>query len=181
MGLNITQLCHLAGARLVIGLDTRKQCLDVAQKLGADVTVNSSEQNAIEAIRKITGGKGVDIAFECASGSTEVGLSGGKTLFEAIDSLAESGRLIQIAFFHDKITLDPNRLRFKSIKYIFTDHDSRKDMETGMNLVARGRVKFSPYITHVLQGIEKLPQAIDITAYKAKYNAINPAVVVVSS
>ena len=47
------------------------------------------------------------------------------------------------------------------------------------NLVAQGKVKFSPYITHTLQGIEKLPEAIEITAYKGKYNAINPTVVIV--
>ena len=53
-------------------------------------------------------------------------------------------------------------------------------MEIGINLVAQGKILFSPYITHVLNGIEELPAAIDVTAYKAKNNAINPAVVVVS-
>ena len=179
MGLNITQLCHLAGASLVIGLDVREQCLAVAKQLGADVTVNASQQNAVQAIKEITQGKGVDVAFECASGSTEVGLSGGKTIFEAIEVLAVSGRLVQIAFFHDKISLDLNKLRFKNLKYIFPEEAYREDTDLGINLVAQGKVKFSPYITHTLQGIEKLPEAIEITTYKGKYNAINPTVVIV--
>ncbi len=181
MGLNITQLCRLAGAGLIIGLDTRDQCLSVAKQLGADETVNSIKQNAIEAIEEMTQGKGVDIAFECASGNPDVGLSGGKTLSEAIEVLSESGRLIQIAFFHEKILLDPNILRHKNIKYIFPEEAYRMDMQIGVNLVAQGKVKLSPYITHVLQGIEKLPEAIDITAFKAKHASINPAIVVVDN
>lgn len=89
-------------------------------------------------------------------------------------------RLVQIAFFHDKIALDPNLLRSKSIKYIFPDGAPKTDMDIGIQLVAHKKVHFKPYITHVLQGIEKLPEAMDITAHKGEHDAINPAVVVVS-
>jgi L-iditol 2-dehydrogenase len=180
MGLNITQLCHLAGASLVIGLDVREQCLVKAHELGADVTINSSQEDIVQAISELTQGKGVDVAFECASGSPEVGLSGGKSFFNALEVIRMSGRLVQIAFFHDKITLDPNIQRFRNLKYIFPDEEHREDMDIGIHFVAQGKIKFKPYITHILQGIEKLPEAIDITAHKAKYKAINPAIVVVS-
>jgi hypothetical protein len=36
-------------------------------------------------------------------------------------------------------------------------------------------------VTHVLQGIEKVPEAFEITSHKGKYKAINPAQVVISS
>jgi len=32
-----------------------------------------------------------------------------------------------------------------------------------------------PVITHVLSGIESVPEAFEITGHKAKYKAINPA------
>ena len=41
-----------------------------------------------------------------------------------------------------------------------------------------GRVHLEPTIRHVLQGIESVPQAFEITANKGKYQAINPAQVV---
>ena len=44
-----------------------------------------------------------------------------------------------------------------------------------MNLVASGRVRLKPTITHVLDGIDQVPRAFDITANKGKYKAINPA------
>ena len=39
----------------------------------------------------------------------------------------------------------------------------------------RGRVNLRPTITYVLQGIESVAEALEITANKGKYKAINPA------
>jgi hypothetical protein len=39
-------------------------------------------------------------------------------------------------------------------------------------------VHIEPTVTHVLKGIEKVPEAIEITGNKAKYGAIGPAQVV---
>ncbi len=180
MGLNITQLCHLAGAGRVIGVDIRDQCLDIARELGADITINANRQDAVQAIMELTGGKGADVAFECASGSPEVGLSGGRSLFDAVDAMGQFGRLVQIAFFHDKVNLDPNVLRAKCVKYLFPSGATTADMDVGMRLLASGKVRFKPQITHILNGIEKLTEAFDITAHKAQDDAVNPAVVVVS-
>jgi threonine dehydrogenase-like Zn-dependent dehydrogenase len=48
-----------------------------------------------------------------------------------------------------------------------------------VRLVASGRIRLKPVITHVLSGIESVPQAFEITGNKAKYKAINPAQVMV--
>ncbi len=47
-----------------------------------------------------------------------------------------------------------------------------------MRLVSSGRVRLKPTITHVLKGIESVPQAFEITANKGKFRAINPAQVI---
>jgi threonine dehydrogenase-like Zn-dependent dehydrogenase len=44
-----------------------------------------------------------------------------------------------------------------------------------VRLVSSGRVRLKPAITHVLSGIESVPQAFEITANKGKFQAINPA------
>jgi hypothetical protein len=49
-----------------------------------------------------------------------------------------------------------------------------------VRLVASGRVQLRDTITHVLQSIESVPQAFEITANKGKYRAINPAQVVMA-
>jgi len=51
-------------------------------------------------------------------------------------------------------------------------------MVYSVQLVATGQVQLEPTITHVLHGLDKLPEAFEITANKGKYRAINPAQVV---
>ena len=61
--------------------------------------------------------------------------------------------------------------------------DSYKESGSGARSVlhscsyhaSTGRVRLKPTITHVLQGMDKVPQAFEITANKGKYRAINPA------
>ncbi|HIM09430.1 TPA: Zn-dependent alcohol dehydrogenase, partial [Candidatus Poribacteria bacterium] len=48
-------------------------------------------------------------------------------------------------------------------------------LEHTIRLVTSGRVQVKPTITHILSGIEMVPQAFEITANKSKYGAINPA------
>ena len=48
-------------------------------------------------------------------------------------------------------------------------------LEHTVRLVASGRVRLKPAITHVLNGLDKVPLAFEITANKGKFQAINPA------
>jgi threonine dehydrogenase-like Zn-dependent dehydrogenase len=68
--------------------------------------------------------------------------------------------------------------RERSLRYLFPDISTREHLQHTVNLVASGRVKLEPTIRHVLQGIDSVPQAFEITANKGKYQAINPAQVV---
>ena len=52
--------------------------------------------------------------------------------------------------------------------------------EYTVRLVATGRISMAPTIRHVLEGIDKVPEAFEITANKGKHQAINPAQVVMS-
>jgi threonine dehydrogenase-like Zn-dependent dehydrogenase len=68
VGLAGTQLAAAMGAR-VIAVDLSPERLELARKMGASEVVNSSEANAVETIRDLTG-KGADLAMD-ASGATE--------------------------------------------------------------------------------------------------------------
>ena len=63
----------------------------------------------------------------------------------------------------------------KALRYLFPDISTLGHLEYTVRLVATGRVHVKPTITHVLNGIESVPQAFEITANKGKYRAVNPA------
>jgi S-(hydroxymethyl)glutathione dehydrogenase / alcohol dehydrogenase len=83
VGINVIQGAAIAGAEKIIAVDLLPKKLEFAKQFGATHTVNSKETNAVEAIRALTGGKGVDYAFEV------IGLPA--TIRQAYDSLKKRG------------------------------------------------------------------------------------------
>ena len=55
---------RLAGAHTIIAVDIDTRKLEWAREFGATHTVNSAEEDPVEAIRALTGGNGVDVAIE---------------------------------------------------------------------------------------------------------------------
>jgi S-(hydroxymethyl)glutathione dehydrogenase/alcohol dehydrogenase len=83
VGLSIIQGSRIGGASRIIAIDHIAAKLERAHSLGATDCINSSEGNAVERLREITGGQGVDHAFEA------VGLP--VLIRQAVESLATGG------------------------------------------------------------------------------------------
>lgn len=176
MGLNSAQAAKAAGADTVIGVDRRAEILDLAAKLGADIIIDASKENVVDRVMDLTQGKGVPIVIEAASGSPTVGLSGGSTVSDAVACVAKGGKILSIPHFHQPVTLDFNVLRSKRVTYLFPpDLAHPKEMALAARLVAQKRIRIDPMITHKLEGVEKIPEAMEITGNKPKYGALNPA------
>jgi threonine dehydrogenase-like Zn-dependent dehydrogenase len=181
MGLECLQIARISGAGQVITVDVRDEACRTSKELGADHALKASAVDPVAAIRELTGGNGADVVFECAGGSPKQGLAGSRTLTQAIDAVRSGGKLIGVSWFGGSLQLDVDLLRERSLRYLFPDISTQAHLEHTVRLVASGRVRLRPTITHVLQGIEAVPQAFEITAHKGKYQAINPAQVVMAS
>ena len=83
VGLSIVQGARIGGARQIIGVDVFESKLEMATRMGATHVVNSSSDDPVKAVRALTGGAGVDHAFEA------VGNAG--LVRQAIESLAIRG------------------------------------------------------------------------------------------
>jgi S-(hydroxymethyl)glutathione dehydrogenase/alcohol dehydrogenase len=83
VGLAIVQGARIGGARQIIALDMFDGKLEMARRVGATHAVNSSREDAVKAVRALTGGAGVDHAFEAVGNTTLVR--------QAIESLAIRG------------------------------------------------------------------------------------------
>jgi propanol-preferring alcohol dehydrogenase len=84
LGLSAVQLARAFGARQVFAVDIKASKLALAQQLGA-VPVQAADVDPAEVIRRLTGGKGVDVAIEL------IGLPA--TMEQAFKSLSIQGRL----------------------------------------------------------------------------------------
>ncbi|MBI2939083.1 MAG: Zn-dependent alcohol dehydrogenase [Chloroflexi bacterium] len=64
VGLNVIHGAVLAGASQIIAVDLLDNKLAYARRAGATHTINSRSDNPVEAIKALTGGRGVDYAFD---------------------------------------------------------------------------------------------------------------------
>jgi threonine dehydrogenase-like Zn-dependent dehydrogenase len=178
MGLAVMQVARASGAGQVITVDVRDDVLDLSRQLGASVTVNARESDPVHRILELTHGRGADAVFESAGGSTRQGLAGATTLRQALRVTRDAGTLVQVAMFDGPVELDLNQFRAKALRFLFPAPTNRKLMTYSVHLIATEQVKLKPTITHVFHGLEKLPEAFEVTANKGQYKAVNPAQVV---
>lgn len=64
VGLNVVQAAALSGAKRVVVVDLQPGKLELAKRFGATDLVNPADGDSVEQIRAVTGGLGVDHAFE---------------------------------------------------------------------------------------------------------------------
>ncbi len=181
MGLECLQIARLSGAGRTITVDVRDESCRMSKSLGADYAFNAKNVDVLKEIRDLTEGNGADVVFECAGGSPKQGLAGTASLRQALESVRSGGKLVGVSWFGAPLELDIDFLRERSLRYVFPDISTQAHLAHTVGLVSSGRVQLKHTITHVLQGLEAVPQAFEITANKGKYGAINPAQVVLKN
>lgn len=72
IGLNAVQGARLVGALTIIAVDVAPQKLEYAQQMGATHLVNAAQEDPLAAIKELTGGRGVDYAFEAIGRTTTI-------------------------------------------------------------------------------------------------------------
>jgi succinate semialdehyde reductase (NADPH) len=136
VGSALIQLASLFGASMIVAVDISDDKLAGARELGATHTVNSAQTDAPEAIREITGGRGVDVAFEA--------LGNAATFNVARDSVVEGGQIVVVGIAprgttgeFDLATIARRKLQIKG-SY---GAKPRRDMPVLLDLVARGHLR----------------------------------------
>src|SRR2546421_5629393 len=98
IGLLGVAVAKALGASPVILTGTRDNRLKIGLELGADYVVNAKKENAVEAVRRLNGGKGVDYVVECSGAPNAVN--------EAIRMVNRGGKVCLAAFPHEETAVD---------------------------------------------------------------------------
>jgi NADPH2:quinone reductase len=158
-GLAAVEIAKLMGAR-VIAVASSEQKLAVCRQHGADELLDYSVTGLKQGLRDLTGGRGVDIIYDCI---------GGEHSEAALRSIAWMGRFLVVGFAAGSIPRIPlNLLLLKSCDLIGvfwgqaasrdpTGH--RANMRAVLEWVASGRLK--PHI-HATYALGEIAQAIKV-------------------
>jgi threonine dehydrogenase-like Zn-dependent dehydrogenase len=155
IGLCATIGARLMGAAFVIGVDPDAHRREVAQKMGADVTIDPSQIDVAAQVKTITGG-GADVAIEA------LGTQG--TFEAALRSVRPGGTLSSLGVYSGKLAVpyDAFSAGLGDIRIVTTLCPGGKErMRRLMELVRRGRVDLTPLLTHRYP-LEKIGEAYEL-------------------
>jgi L-iditol 2-dehydrogenase len=110
IGLMGVAVAKAMGAQPVILTGTRDNRLEIGTKLGADHVINVREEEPVEAVRRLTNGKGVDYVVECSAAPNAIN--------DAAQMVNRGGKICLAAFPHEAPAVDVAHLVRNNI-YVF--------------------------------------------------------------
>jgi len=142
IGLYALQLVRAEGARRTVVVGTHRSRLEVARRLGADAVVDLSQEDPVEGVLRANEGRLADIVIE-ATGNPDA-------VETACQIASKKGKIVLTGIFHEEARVHPRHIVRKELRIRGSFCYTREDFATCIQLVADGRVRTAPVITHVL-------------------------------
>jgi L-iditol 2-dehydrogenase len=139
------------GAQPVILTGTRDNRLEIGKKLGADHVVNVRNENAVEAVQRITGGRGVHYVLECSGAPNAIN--------DATQMLMRGGRICLAAFPAQPVTVDVAGLVRNNVSLFGIRGEGRSAVHRAAAFMQQKRFDARIIHTHTFS-LEELPTAI---------------------
>jgi S-(hydroxymethyl)glutathione dehydrogenase / alcohol dehydrogenase len=174
VGLMAQKVAQLKGAGKVIGLDLQDYRLEAARRTAKAETINIEQDDPVEKIRDLTGGRGADVCVDAVGLEAEQSLSDKVSgllhlqsgtmaaLKMAIDSVRRGGTVSVVGVYgtaYDKFPL--GQIFDKGISLRFGQAPVQKYIDELIDLVATGRIRLNDIISHRL-GLDEAVHGYEI-------------------
>ena len=140
IGLLTLQAALLAGAGRVFVFDVDETRLELARSLGATGTFNSNNGNPILEIRKLTSGRGADVALECVGIPPTVNL--------AIEAVRKGGLVTLVGNVAPKVEIGLQSVVTRQIR-LQGSCASAGEYPACISLLSRGAIRVEPILSAV--------------------------------
>ena len=148
MGQLVIQGLKIAGAGTIIAVDISDNKLRESKELGADIIINAKDINPVEKIKELTGGKGVDIALECAGSKI--------TQEQCLLITKKKSKIGFLGIAYSDITLSEEafenifrkELELKGFWNSYSAPFPGQEWTKGINLVNEGKIKLKEMVSH---------------------------------
>ncbi|HEX9014901.1 MAG TPA: zinc-binding dehydrogenase, partial [Chloroflexota bacterium] len=115
--------------------------MKLGREFGADHLVWSrGGEEAIEQVKDLTGGAGVDLAVDCAGGPT--------TADDVIKMTKPGGKALLLPFYHEMMTADLGLAVRNDVTLFTTRGEGRSSCRRGLSMMEQGRLPIGRMITH---------------------------------
>jgi L-iditol 2-dehydrogenase len=151
IGLLGVAVAKALGAEPVILTGTRDNRLEIGRQLGADHVINVRKEDAVEAIRRITQGRGADYVVECSGAPDAVN--------DAARMLSRGGKICLAAFPHEPALVDVANIVRNNIYLFGIRGEGKSATHRAAAFMAQKRFDATKVHTHTFP-LEDLPTAI---------------------
>lgn len=145
IGMNAVQGAAIAGARMIIAVDTVDFKLEQSKKFGATHTINPKNQDLVQTVKDLTYGEGVRYAFEAIATPATIG--------QAYACTAKNGTVVVIGLTPataESIPVPPlDLVLFQKtlMGTLYGDSQPRKDIPELLAMYHVGKIKLDELIT----------------------------------
>ena len=140
IGLLCLKLLAAEGIRTIVaGAAGDAARLEAARRIGADVAVTAGERSVAEAVREATGGRGADVALECAGHPDSVRA--------CLEALRPMGRYVQVAICGRDITFPIDAIIYRQLEVAGSLCYTAATWERMMRIFAEGKVRLDDLIS----------------------------------
>jgi NDMA-dependent alcohol dehydrogenase len=146
VGLNVVQGARLAGAGRIIACDLLPLKLEFAREFGATDTINAGQENVVDRVRALTGGRGADYAFD-AIGSEA-------TTLQIVDAIRPGGTAVIVG-------MAPVAARAPITPYFMALQE--KTLKGTLYGSSRPEIDFPQLVDHYLAGRLKIDELVSRT------------------
>lgn len=160
IGLCATAGARLKGAALVIAVDGINSRLAVSRRMGADEVINFHDQDPVASVKRLTGGRGADVAIEA--------LGTQQTFESCLRSVRPGGTVSSLGIYSGKlaIPIEPFVGGLGDHRIVTTLCPGGKErMRQLMEMVRRGRLDLAPLLTHRF-ALGDILEAYDVFAHQ---------------
>ena len=147
LGLSVLDvLCHSASAALTIVTDIQPFRLETARKLGADYTINITQEDPVERVMEITQGVGVDCVIE-AVGHYHIVEGREAPLAQAVRMIRTGGRIVTAGLGEQLTAVHFKTLVLKEAE-IIASRVTLGEFPRAIRLMAKGLLHPELLVTH---------------------------------
>ena len=140
IGLLTLQAARAAGCARVFIADIDSTRLQLAKQLGADEVLLASGAELAAEVMKLTGGQGVDLAYEAVGGN--------QTVAAAIDCTRKGGTVTLIGNIAPEVNLPLQKVVTRQLR-LQGSCASAGEYQQAIELIANGKIQVKPLITAI--------------------------------
>jgi L-iditol 2-dehydrogenase len=155
VGLLTMLVAKLEGARVIVaGVAKDRSRLTLAEELGADLVIDSSTEDLVGIVGRLSDGEGADLVYECSGVANSLDLCWA--------AVRREGTLAQVGIYPSRIETDFNKVVMKELTVIGSFGYVWNSWRRSIQLLSDRRIKTEALISHEVS-LSQFEEAFRVT------------------